>query len=101
MVSSTLCPAVHILGSQNVYGRAEDIADHYWPWVVFFQLKQEEAKQSMSWIIPSCNHSIKYDDALLTSPTEPKLVTELVTKLVPGGPTGGGTDRNSPLCCPA
>ena len=32
MVSSTLCPAVHILGSQNVYGRAEDIADHYWPW---------------------------------------------------------------------
>ena len=27
MVSSTLCPAVHILGSQNVYGRAEGIAD--------------------------------------------------------------------------
>ena len=26
MVSSTLCPAVHILGSQNVYGRAEGIA---------------------------------------------------------------------------
>ena len=36
MVSSTLCPAVHILGSQNVYGRAEGIADHYWPWAVFF-----------------------------------------------------------------
>ena len=35
MVSSTLCPAVHILGSQNVYGRAEGIADHYWPWAVF------------------------------------------------------------------
>ena len=31
MVSSTLCPAAHILGSQNVYGRAEGIADHYWP----------------------------------------------------------------------
>ena len=30
MVSSTLCPAVHILGSQNVYSRAEGIADHYW-----------------------------------------------------------------------
>ena len=30
MVSSTLCPAVHILGSQNVFGRAEGIADHYW-----------------------------------------------------------------------
>ena len=30
MVRSTLCPAVHILGSQNVYGRAEGIADHYW-----------------------------------------------------------------------
>ena len=35
MVSSTLCPAVHILGSQNLYGRAEGIADHYWPWAVF------------------------------------------------------------------
>ena len=37
MVSSTLCPAVHILGSQNVYSRAEGIADHYWPWAVFFR----------------------------------------------------------------
>ena len=36
MVSSTLCPAVHILGSQNVYSRAEGIADHYWPGAVFF-----------------------------------------------------------------
>ena len=36
MVSSTLCPAVHILGSQNVYSRAEGIADHYWPRAVFF-----------------------------------------------------------------
>ena len=35
MVNSTLCPAVLILGSQNVYGRAEGIADHYWPWAVF------------------------------------------------------------------
>ena len=35
MVSSTLCPAVHILCSQNVYSRAEGIADRYWPWVVF------------------------------------------------------------------
>ena len=33
MVSSTLCPAVHILGSQNVYGRAKGFADHYWPWL--------------------------------------------------------------------
>ena len=38
MVSSSLCPAVHILGSQNVYGRAEGIADHYWPWAVFFKI---------------------------------------------------------------
>ena len=38
MVSSTLCTAVHILGSQNVYGRAEDTADHYWPWAVFFKI---------------------------------------------------------------
>ena len=36
MVSSTLCPAVHILGSQIVYSRAEGIADHYWPWAVFY-----------------------------------------------------------------
>ena len=36
MVSSTLYPAVHILGSQNVYSRAAGIADHYWPWAVFF-----------------------------------------------------------------
>ena len=35
MVSSTLCPAVHILGSQNVYDRVEGIANHYWPWAVF------------------------------------------------------------------
>ena len=35
MVSSTLCPDVHIFGSQNVYSRAEAIADHYWPWAVF------------------------------------------------------------------
>ena len=38
MVSSTLCPAMHILGSQNVYSRAEVIADHSWPWAVFFTL---------------------------------------------------------------
>ena len=35
MVSSTLRPAVHILGSQNVYSGAEGIADHYWPCAVF------------------------------------------------------------------
>ncbi len=29
MVINTLCPAVHILGSQIVYCRAEGIADHY------------------------------------------------------------------------
>ena len=39
MVSSTLCPTVHILSSQNVYGRAEGIADHYWPWAVFLLSK--------------------------------------------------------------
>ena len=26
----------HILGFQNVYNRAEGIADCYWPWAVFF-----------------------------------------------------------------
>ena len=36
MVSSTLYPSVLILGSKNVYTRAEGIADHYWPWAVFF-----------------------------------------------------------------
>ena len=37
MVSDTLCPAVHILGTINVYNRAEGITDHYWPWAVFFR----------------------------------------------------------------
>ena len=36
MVSSALCPVVHISGSQNVYSRAKGIADHYWPWSIFF-----------------------------------------------------------------
>ena len=35
MVSSTLCPAVHILGSQNMYSRAEGIADRYLSWPIF------------------------------------------------------------------
>ena len=26
-----------VLGSQNEYGRAEGIADHYWPWAVFLK----------------------------------------------------------------
>ena len=38
MVSRTLCPAVHILVSQNVYGRAEGIADHYWPQADLFKI---------------------------------------------------------------
>ena len=35
MVSSPLCPAVHISGSLNVYSRAEGIANHYWLRAVF------------------------------------------------------------------
>ena len=31
MVSDTLCPAVHILGTWNVYSRTKGIADYYWP----------------------------------------------------------------------
>ena len=31
MVSYTLFSAVHMSGSQNVFSRAEGIADHYWP----------------------------------------------------------------------
>ena len=38
MVSDTLCPAVHILGTLNVHGRAKGTADHYWPWAVFFKI---------------------------------------------------------------
>ena len=38
MVSSTLCPAVHILGSQIMYGSEEGIDDHYWPWAVFYNV---------------------------------------------------------------
>ena len=41
MVGNTLCPAGHILGSQNMYGRAEGIADHYWPWAAFFYLMRQ------------------------------------------------------------
>ena len=37
MVSSTLCPAVYISGFQNMYCRAEGIADHCWPWAVFLR----------------------------------------------------------------
>ena len=29
---------MHILGSQSVYGRAEGIADNYWPWAVFLKM---------------------------------------------------------------
>ena len=47
MVSSILCPAVHILGFQNVYNRAEGIADHYWPWAVFCALSQLKGLQSL------------------------------------------------------
>ncbi len=44
MVSSTLCPAEHILGFQNVYSGAEGIADHYWPWAVFLIISVLKAK---------------------------------------------------------
>ena len=39
MVSSSLCAAVYILNSQNVYSRAEGIADHYCPWAVFSTIR--------------------------------------------------------------
>ena len=35
MVSNTLCPAVYISGSLNVYSRSKVIADHYCPRAVF------------------------------------------------------------------
>ena len=38
MVSNSLCPAVHILGTKNVHIRAKGTADHYWPWAVFFKI---------------------------------------------------------------
>ena len=38
MVSDTLCPAVHILGTQNVHSRAKGTADYHWPWAVFFEI---------------------------------------------------------------
>ena len=34
---------------------------------IFHESKLEEAKQSMSWIITSSNHSIKHEDVLLAS----------------------------------
>ena len=38
MVSDTLCPAVHILETQNVHGRIKGTADPHWPWAVFFKM---------------------------------------------------------------
>ena len=38
MVSSTLCPAVNISGSLNVYSREKGIAEHYWSRAVFYHL---------------------------------------------------------------
>ena len=31
MVIDTLCPAVHILGTENIYSKAKSTADHYRP----------------------------------------------------------------------
>ena len=45
MVSSTLCPVVHILGSQNLYSREEGIADHS----VFYHLSHSR--------LPSSDHA--------------------------------------------
>ena len=36
MVSDTLCAALHILRTWNVYSRAKGTTDHYWPRPVFF-----------------------------------------------------------------
>ena len=36
MVSDTLCPAVHILGTYNVHSRAKGTADHSLLWAIFF-----------------------------------------------------------------
>ena len=55
MVSSTLCPAMHILVSQNVYGRAEGIADHYWPWAVFLTVHVAFVEAILSSILYICH----------------------------------------------
>ena len=36
MVIAMVIAMTMILGSQNVCSRAEGIADHYWPWAIFF-----------------------------------------------------------------
>ena len=49
VISSTLCPAVHISGSLNVYSRAKGIADHYWPRAVFLRNYAVIGKNSYSY----------------------------------------------------
>ena len=47
MDSSTLFPAVLIFDSQNVYSRAEGIADHYWAWTVFLSSFSSSSASSL------------------------------------------------------
>ena len=56
MVSSNLFPAMQILGSQNVYSRAEDIADHYWPWAIFLVLVAQCITQTSTFTCPEPLH---------------------------------------------
>ena len=36
IVSDTICPAMRIMRTRNIYSRAMGVADQYWPWAVFF-----------------------------------------------------------------
>ena len=76
MVSSTLFPAVHNLGSQNVYGRAEGIADHYWPWAVFYSIGQFRPSRSVclsnhlsgfNTVCPFIQLSVSFNERLVNS----------------------------------
>ena len=40
MARNTHCSAVHMSGFQNVFSKAECIADHEWPWAVFCHIPQ-------------------------------------------------------------
>ena len=63
MVSSTLCPAVHILGSQNVYGRAEGIADHYW---LSYRINFSSTKNIIATTLLPYHYHLQYPDATTT-----------------------------------
>ena len=88
MVSSTLCPAVHILGSQIVYGRAEGIADHYWPWAVFFMILAYKPATTPKPLKPLSQWLVRtpHDSLIALKPTTEPTPLKPLSELLIGSP---------------